>query len=96
MAVFLFGIVWGWEGEEERQFFAVLSSIALFSVWYVPFLSIVDASSIVTVNNWLTTSQLFWLSWFNVALMYFTAAHLMQTLNREEPVGRAIKRLRKR
>lgn len=99
MAVlFLFAIVWGWEGEEMRQFLAIISSIFMFSLWLSPLYSIVDDTACCTIaktNGWLPTFVLVGVLWLNMALMYFTGAHLMQTLGREEPVGKALKRLRK-
>jgi len=96
--LFLFGIVWGWEGEELRQFFAVLSSIFMFPLWLSPLVSIVDDSTcctIGTLNSWLPTVLVVNLLWWNVVLMYFTGAHLMQTLGREEPISKGFKKMRK-
>ena len=96
--LFLFGIVWGWEGEELRQFFAVLSSIFMFPLWMVSLYSLNDSSGSMTLTvmkGWLPTVLLVNLLWWNVTLMYFTGAHLMQTLGREDPVGKAFKKMRK-
>jgi|SRR5207249_9900314 len=96
--LFLFGIIWGWEGEELRQFFAVLSSIFMFPLWAVSLYSISgdpSCCSIVVLNGWLPTVLLVNLLWWNVVLMYFTGAHLMQTLGREEPISKGFKKMRK-
>lgn len=98
-AIFLFGVAWGWEGQEERQFFAILSSVSMFSLWLQPLYSVNQLASgtlVISVNaTWLPTFVLFWLLWWNVALMYFTGAHLMQTMGYTEPVGNYIKNKRK-
>lgn len=97
--VFLFGVAWGWEGQEERQFFAVLSSIFMLPLWLTDSLySLVQNGSTLSITvttGWLPTVLVVNIVWWNVVLMYFTGAHLMQSLNREEPLGRALKRLRK-
>jgi hypothetical protein len=96
--LFLFGIVWGWEGEELRQFFAVVSSIFMFPLWLTPLFSIVDDTVCCTFKSnpgWLPTLLLVNLLWWNVALMYFTGAHLISTLGREDPLSKGFKRLRK-
>ena len=96
--LFLFGIVWGWEGQEERQFFAVLSSIFMFPLWFAPLITLVQSGNaiiVVRTASWLPTFLLVNILWWNVTLMYFTGAHLMQTLGRSEPIGNAIKKLRK-
>jgi hypothetical protein len=98
-AFFIFGIVWGWEGQEERQFFAVLSSIFMFPLWLTPLYSLVGTSVntvlVAITPGWLPTVLVVNILWWNVVLMYFTGAHMMQTLGRTEPVGKALKRLRK-
>lgn len=97
-ALFILGIIWGWEGEEERQFFAVISSLAMFPLWLAPLYNIVETGGVVSITRitgWLPTFIIFWILWWNVALMYFTGAHLMGTLGREEPLGKGLKRLRK-
>jgi hypothetical protein len=96
--LFLFSIIWGWEGEEMRQFFAVISSFFMFPLWWFPLFSITNDAgccTIVTTNGWLPTFILTNALWWNVALMYFTGAHLMETMGRIEPIGKALKRLRK-
>ena len=97
--VFLLGIIWGWEGEELRQFFAVLSATFMFPLWLTPLFNIIDDTSCCStgsVNGWLPTALLVNILWWNVVLMYFTGAHLMQTLGREEPLSKAFKKARKR
>ena len=97
--LFLFGIIWGWEGEELRQFFAVLSSIFMLPLWMTSLYNLTESSgtiSVTIVPGWLPTVLIVNLLWWNVALMYFTGAHLMQSLGREDPVGKAFKKMRKR
>lgn len=97
--LFLFGVAWGWDGEAERQFFAVISSVFMFGLWLTPLFNIVDdgtCCTLVSVNGWLPTNLLFLILWFNVALMYFTAAHFMAALEREEPMAKLIRRMRKK
>jgi hypothetical protein len=96
--LFLFGIVWGWEGEELRQFFGVLSAIFMLPLWTVSLYNISgdpSCCSIFVLNNWLPTALIVNVLWWNVVLMYFTGAHLMQTLGRDEPIGKAFKKMRK-
>ena len=99
MAVlFLIGIIWGWEGEAERQFFAVISSIFMFPLWLLPLFTIIDNGSGITFSStpgWLPTGIFENLLFWNVVLMYFTGAHLMAELGREEPVGRMLKKVRR-
>lgn len=95
---FLILIIWGWEGEEMRQFLALLSAIFMFPLWLSPMFSLVDDTACCTVastSGWLPTFILTGILWVNVALMYFTGAHLMETLGREDPVSKGLKRLRK-
>jgi hypothetical protein len=98
VVVYLLGIIWGWEGEEMRQFFANVSSFFMFSLWLIPLFSITNDAgccTIVKTSGWLPTGILEFVLFWNVVLMYFTGAHLMQTLGREEPIGKGLKRLRK-
>jgi hypothetical protein len=91
-------IWWGWEGEEMRQLFSVISSIFMFPLWLLPLFSVVDDSvccTITATNGWLPTGMLEPILFWNVVLMYWTAMHLMQTAGREEPIGKGLKRLRK-
>jgi len=98
IAMFLLSIIWGWEGEEERQFFAMISSFFMFPIWLNPMYLLASDTvccTVVKVNTWLPTFILGNVLFWNVVLMYFTGAHLMQTLGREEPIGKGLKRLRK-
>ena len=97
--LFLFGVAWGWEGEAERQFFAVISSIFMFPLWLTPLFNIVDdgtCCTLVSVNGWLPTTLLVNALWWNLVLMYFTGSHFMASLERESPTAKLLKRLRKR
>lgn len=98
-AIFLFGIAWGWDGEAERQFFAIVSSIFMLSVWLAPLFNIVDdgtCCTLVSINGWLPTALLENILFWNVVLMYFTGAHFMASLERDEPMAKLIRRLRKK
>lgn len=94
--LFLFTIAWGWDGQEARQLMGVFASIFMFPLWLLPLYNLIDGTSIVTIKGWLPTGILENLLIWNVVLMLFTAEHLMETLNREDPLGRAMKRLRKK
>ena len=96
--LFVFGVIWGWEGEEMRQFFAVISSIFMFPLWLSPLFIITESSGIVSFVSkpgWLPTLILGNIMFWNVVLMYWTGIHLMETLGRQEPIGKGLKRLRK-
>jgi hypothetical protein len=96
--LFLVGIIWGWEGEAERNLFAVISSIFMFPLWFAPLFSIVDDGSGVvlsSVPNWLPTIMLENILFWNVVLMYFTGAHLMETIGRGDPIGKLMNKARK-
>lgn len=98
-AFFLLGIVWGWEGEAERQFFAVISSIFMFPLWLIPLFNIVDdgtCCTLVTVNGWLPTTLLVNFLWWNVVLMLFTGSHFMSSLERDDPFQKLMRRMRKK
>ena len=97
--LFLIGIIWGWEGDEERQFFAVLSSLFMFQLWTLPLFAIIDNGSGISFSSkaaWLPTGILTNLLFWNVVLMYFTGAHLIGTLGYEEPIGKKLKSLRRK
>lgn len=96
--LFLFGIVWGWEGEELRQLFAVFSATFMLPLWTASLYSIVESSGTLSISvtpKWLPTVLLVNLLWWTVTLMYFTGAHLMQTLGREDPLSKAFKKARR-
>ena len=98
VALFVFGIVWGWEGEEMRQLFALISSIFMFPLWFSPLYIITENSgtiAFVSRANWLPTFILGNILFWNMVLMYWTGIHLMETLGRQDPVGKGLKRLRK-
>jgi len=81
-----------------RQFFAVISAFFMFPLWFSPLFIIIENSgviSFVSKPGWLPTGILEPLLFWNVVLMYWTGVHLMQTLGREEPIGKGLKRLRK-
>lgn len=97
--LFIFGIIWGWDGEGERQFFALFSSIFMFPLWLLPFYSIVDDSvccTISTVNGWLPTGILENILLWNAVLMLFTGSHLMESMERDDPLQKAVRRMRKK
>ena len=89
--LFLFGVIWGWEGELLRRFFAVISAIFMFPLWTISLYNIVDDGTCCTVfvlKGWLPTVLLTGgLLWWNIALMYFTVAHVFELLDRD-PIGR--------
>ena len=96
--LFLFAIIWGWDGEEMRQLFAVISSIFMLPLWLNPLFSIVETGGVVSIvskSGWLPTFLLGNILFWNVVLMYWTGIHLMETLGRQEPIGKGLKRLRK-
>jgi hypothetical protein len=88
--VFLFGVVWGWEGELLRRMFGVFSAIFMFPLWTAPLYSIASDTAcctIVTTSGWLPTILLANLLWWNIILAYFTVAHVFELLDRD-PIGR--------
>jgi len=96
--LFMLSIWWGWEGEEMRQLFALISSVFMLPLWLNPLYSIVEtggAIAIVRNPGWLPTFILGNILFWNVVLMYWTGIHLMETLGRQEPIGKGLKRLRK-
>ena len=96
--LFLGSVWWGWEGEEMRQLFALISSIFMFQLWLNPLYSIVETGGVITITKnagWLPTFILGNILFWNVVLMYWTGIHLMETLGRQDPVGKGLKRLRK-
>jgi len=98
VVLFLFAVVWGWEGEEMRQLFALISSVFMLPLWLNPLYSIVETGGVISIvrnPNWLPTFILGNILFWNVVLMYWTGIHLMETLGRQDPVGKGLKRLRK-
>ena len=96
--LFLVGIIWGWEGQEERQLFALFSALFMFPLWFLPLFTIIDNGAGISFSStpgWLPTGILVNLLWWNVVLMYFTGAHLMETLGRQDPLSKGLKKLRK-
>jgi len=96
--LFMLSIWWGWEGEEMRQLFAVISSIFMFPLWLSPLYSIVETGGTINIvrnAGWLPTFILGNILFWNLVLMYWTGIHLMETLGRQEPIGKGLKRLRK-
>lgn len=98
MAVYLFGVVWGWEGEELRRLFAVISSIFMFSLWLIPLYSITYSTTIAFSSNpgWLPTNILENILFWNTILMYWTGVHFIEQLGYDDPIGKGIKRIRKK
>jgi len=96
--LFMLSILWGWEGEEMRQLFALISSIFMFPLWLNPLYSIVETGGVITIaknTGWLPTFILGNILFWNLVLMYWTGIHLMESLGRQDPVGKGLKRLRK-
>jgi len=98
MAIYLFGVVWGWEGEELRRLFAIVSSVFMFSLWLIPLYTITFSTTIGFVSSpgWLPTNLLENILFWNAILMYWTGVHLIEMLGFEDPVSRGIKRVRKK
>ena len=96
--LFMLSVWWGWEGEEMRQLFAVISSIFMLPLWLNPLFSIVETGGVISIRSnpgWLPTFILGNIIFWNLILMYWTGIHLMETLGRQDPVGKGLKRLRK-
>ena len=70
----------------------------MLPLWLNPLYSIVETGGVVSITsspNWLPTFLLGNILFWNVVLMYWTGIHLMETLGRQEPIGKGLKRLRK-
>lgn len=97
--LFILGIMWGWDGEGERQFFAVFSAIFMFPLWLLPLYSVVEVSGVISIKlttGWLPTGILENLLFWNAVLMLFTGSHLMESLERDDPLQKVIRRMRKK
>jgi len=98
VAIYLFGVAWGWEGEELRRLFAVVSSIFMFSLWLIPLYTITFSTTISFVSSprWLPTNLLENILFWNAILMYWTGVHLIEMLGLEDPVSKVIKKVKNR
>jgi hypothetical protein len=98
LVLFVFGVVWGWEGETLRHVFALVCSTFIFPLIYLPLYSIVDDSvccTIVATNGWLPTLFFQFFAYFWLALCFANWAHVMEA-DQRDMIGRTNRTLRGR
>src|SRR5438552_8483181 len=70
--LFMLSVWWGWEGEEMRQLFAMISSIFMLPLWLNPLFSIVETGGVISIRSnsgWFSTFILVYIIYRYLILM---------------------------